>query len=79
MSAIQWILDLLSVAVDTIVSLVNFVISLITGLINLVINIPVYLEVIISCVNFLPAYIVPFAVAFLTITIVHFITNRQGG
>lgn len=79
MGAIQWILDLFSVLFDTAITLVNFVINLISGLINLIINIPTYLEVIVNCVNFLPAYITPFAVAYLTITIVHFITNRQGG
>lgn len=79
MSALQWILDLFGALADTVISLINFVINLVSGLINLFINIPTYLDVIVSCVNFLPAYIVPFAVAYLTITIVHFITNRQGG
>lgn len=79
MGALEWLLDLFSVVADTFFTLANFLINLITGLINLIINIPTYLEVIINCVNFLPAYLVPFATAFLTISIVQFVTNRKGG
>lgn len=58
-------------------TLINLVISTITSLITLIINIPTYLEFIISSLNVLPTFLMPFMLAFISLIVVQYLLNRK--
>lgn len=70
-------IHLLKSLVTIVASLINFVIHSISSLINLFFHIPQYLSFITTSLDVLPAVILPFALATVSIYAVYFILNRQ--
>ena len=63
--------------IETVSTLVNFVIMTIESLITLILNIPTYLALLINSINVLPSFLLPFGVAFLTLSVVQYVLNRK--
>ena len=70
-------LNMLMSLVDMITTLFNFIVSTIASILALITNIPSYVAFIVSSVNVLPSFIIPFAVAFVTLIVVQYIANRR--
>ena len=70
-------IELITSFVQTVSVLVTFVINTIQSLISLIVNIPTYLAVVTNAINVLPSFILPFALAFVTLVIVQYILNRR--
>ena len=73
----SWLLSWFQAISDTITTIINLVIGFISGLFNLFIKIPVYFDVLISSINFLPSFIIPFAIASLSIMVIQYVVNRR--
>lgn len=71
--------DILTQIVDVISTLFTFLINSITSLIALIVNIPNYVSLLISSVNVLPSFIIPFSLAYISIIVVQYILNRRVG
>ena len=62
---------------ETVTILIEFVINSIQSLIQLILNIPKYLVFITQSISVLPSFLIPFALAFVSIIIVQYILNRK--
>lgn len=62
---------------DIISTLLNLVITTITSLVQLIINIPTYVTLLITSVNVLPSFIIPFALAFISLVVVQYIVGKR--
>lgn len=62
---------------DIISTLLNLVITTITSLVHLIINIPTYVTLLITSVNVLPGFIIPFALAFISLVVVQYIVGKR--
>lgn len=69
-------IGLLRAIVDVITSLVTFVINTIMSLLNLIAHIPTYVDFLVTSVGFLPAQVLPFCIASISIYVVFLILNR---
>lgn len=69
-------LAILRSILETIVALVSFVNHTFTSLITLIAHIPQYTAFLVSSINVLPAVIIPFAIASITLGAVLFILGR---
>lgn len=70
-------ISLLKSILDTITTLITFLFNMITSLIALITQIPKFVTLIINSINVLPPFILPFATAFITISVVQYILNRK--
>ena len=70
-------IEMITSLIETVSALVTFVINTIQSLISLIVNIPTYLAVVTNAINILPSFILPFALAFVTLVIVQYILNRR--
>lgn len=73
----SWLIDIFRSLIDTVVTLINFLINSILSLINLIVKIPTYLDVIVSSLNLLPSFLIPFAMAYISIAVVQYVINRR--
>lgn len=69
-------LDLLSSIGDIIVSAVTFFVNTLLSLIDLITRLPSFISFVSTSVNLLPAVVVPFCLAAISLTVVLFITGR---
>lgn len=69
-------IGLLSSIVSTVTALVNFLIHGIVSLFLFVARIPSYVAILTTSVGFLPATVMPFAIASISIAVVLFFINR---
>lgn len=69
-------LDLLSSIGEIIVSVVTFFVNTLVSLVDLITRLPSFISFISSSVNLLPAVVVPFCLAAVSLTVVLFITGR---
>ena len=69
-------IKLLQSIVDTIISLVMFVWHTFLSLINLLQHIPTYVDFLVTSIGFLPAIVMPFCIASISIYVVFLILNR---
>lgn len=69
-------LSVLRSMLETIVALVGFVTHAISSLVTLIAHIPVYTAFLVSSINVLPAIIIPFAIASVSLGAVLFILGR---
>lgn len=70
-------IELITSFLNTIVVLVKFVINTITSLIQLIINIPMYVNIVVQSINFLPSFLIPWALAFISLVVVQYLLNRR--
>lgn len=70
-------IELLKSIVQTVSALVMFVIHSVASLVNLFAHLPQYVAFISTSLNVLPAVILPFALATVSIYAVYFILNKQ--
>ena len=71
-------LNLLSQIGEVIVSLVNLLVTTITSLVSLITNIPSYITFLTNSLNILPSFLLPWALAFISLIVVQYILNRKG-
>ena len=76
--ALQFLIDGLMNFIDAIASIFSLVVKLITSLLQFLLMIPQYVTMLITSANFLPTFLIPFAVACVSISVVQFILNRKG-
>lgn len=69
-------LDLLSSIGNIIVSAVTFFVNTLLSLIDLITRLPSFISFVSTSVNLLPAVVVPFCLACISLTVVLFITGR---
>lgn len=69
-------ITLLQNLVTTVTAIVMYVIHAIQSLINLVLKLPTYIAFITTSINLLPAVVIPFCMAAVTIYYVLFIIDR---
>lgn len=69
-------LNILSQIVNTIIALVSFFIHTIESFINLLLHLPSYITFLTQSIGFLPALLIPFAVASISIYVVLMIVGR---
>lgn len=69
-------LDLLSSIGEIIVSAVTFFVNTLLSLIDLITRLPSFISFVSTSVNLLPAVVVPFCLAAISLTVVLFITGR---
>lgn len=74
---LKYLYDLIVNFANAIASLVTFVINLISSLVRFIVMIPQYLAQMISVVGLMPAILIPFAVASVTVGVVQYILNRK--
>ena len=70
-------LNLLRSIIDTIGIVISLLISIIQSLVNFIINIPKYLQFLISLLGVAPTFVYQYAVAGLSISIILFLLNRK--
>lgn len=70
-------IDILNGLLDIVTTLIMFVINTISSLINLIVNIPTYVSVLINSLNVLPAFVLPWSIAFVSLVVVQYILNRR--
>ena len=73
------LLKALQSIVDSISAAFQFLLNMIKGLIQLVTLLPKALSFVHSCTTYLPTFIVAFALAGITISIVFMVVGRSGG
>lgn len=71
-------LNLLSELIETVNALVTFVINFITSMISFISYIPSYVLFITRSIAFMPAFLIPFATACISIYVMLFMIGRQG-
>lgn len=71
------ITDILKSIADVIVSLLQFAINIFTSLFNLFASIPRYLTFVTASLNTLPAIILPFALASISIYVIYLVLGRN--
>lgn len=69
-------LDLLSSIGNIIVSGVTFFVNTLLSLIDLITRLPSFISFVSTSINLLPAVVVPFCLAAISLTVVLFITGR---
>lgn len=69
--------DLLRSIVDVITTLITFLWNTITSLLALITNIPTYVGLLISSINIMPAFLIPFMLAFVSLVVVQYLVNRR--
>lgn len=62
---------------DIVSTLLNLIITTITSLVQLIINIPTYITLLVSSVNVLPGFIIPFALAFISLIVIQYIIGKR--
>lgn len=62
---------------NVISSIIHLIINVINGLISLIIHIPTYISFLTVTIGFLPALIIPYLVASVSIYVVLFIVGRK--
>ena len=72
-------LDALSQVVDFIGMIIDFVIQLVTGLVQLLLLIPKCVQMLTGSLLFLPPFLLTFATATITVSVIFIIVGRQGG
>lgn len=72
-------LDLLSRIGNAIAVSIQLVINIVSSLVNFVVNMPTYIQFMNTSLTVLPDIVLPFAVLSVTISVVLFLINRQGG
>lgn len=70
-------IELLRTLIETVTTVITFLMNTINSLIQLVMNIPKYSVVVINSLNILPSYVIPFAIAFISLVTVQYILNRR--
>ena len=70
-------IGLLRSIVDTITAVLGFFVHTVTSLINLLAHIPTYVDFLVTSIGFLPAIIMPFAIASVSIYVVFLILGRN--
>lgn len=70
-------LDILSSVAEAIAAFANFIIQSIVSLFSFIANIPVYFNFITVLMGSLPAFILPYAVAGVSLTIVAMLISRK--
>lgn len=70
-------LNLLAQIVNTIIAIASFIVHSLESFINLIIHLPSYVTFLIQSIGFLPALLIPFATASISIYIVLFIVGRN--
>lgn len=70
-------LNLLSQIVNTIIAIVSFFVHSIESFINLLLHLPSYVTFLTQAIGFLPALLIPFATASISIYIVLMIVGRN--
>lgn len=75
----QAILNFFTYLLSIIGSVFSIAISIITSLVQFISMIPTYLMTLISSISFLPTFLIPFATACVTISVVQYILNRKAG
>lgn len=71
--------DLVKNFFDAISSIITLVVNLITSLVHFIVMIPTYMSQLLTTVGLLPAFLLPFAVACITISVFQYVLNRKGG
>lgn len=69
-------INLLTSIVDYITSIVAFVVHAIDSLLNLLLHIPTYVSFLSVSIGYLPAIVMPFAIASVSIYVIFIILNR---
>jgi len=72
-------LDALHQIVEFIGMIIDFAIQLITGLIQLLLLIPKCIQMLTGSLLFLPPFLVAFATATVTVSVIFIIVGRNGG
>lgn len=62
---------------NVISSIIHLIINVINGLISLIIHIPTYISFLTVTIGFLPALIIPYLIASVSIYVVLFIVGRK--
>lgn len=69
-------LSVLRSMLETIVALIGFITHAVSSLVTLIAHIPAYTAFLVSSINVLPAIIIPFAIASVSLGAVLFILGR---
>lgn len=69
-------LSIFSTILNVINSVIHLVINFFTGLISLILHIPTYISFLTTAIGFLPAMLIPFLIASVSIYVVLFILGR---
>lgn len=70
-------LNILRSLIDIVRNLISFLTNMITSLITFIVNIPNYVNVLTASIGYLPAMLIPFAIASISVYVVLFIINRR--
>ena len=70
-------LNLLSQIVNTIIAIVSFFVHSIESFINLLVHLPSYITFLTQSIGFLPAILIPFATASISIYVILMIVGRN--
>lgn len=70
-------LNLLAQIVNTIIAIASFIVHSLESFINLIVHLPSYVTFLTQSIAFLPALLIPFATASISIYIVLFIVGRN--
>ena len=73
------IIDFFQWLIDIIASLINLVVSLVKGIVQLLSLIPSAVQSLTLSVGFLPSFLVVFATATITISVIFIIVGRNSG
>lgn len=68
---------LIKTLLGTIGTLVTFFINTIGSLISLITRIPAYVLMLVNSINILPAFIIPWAIAYISVIVIQYILNRK--
>lgn len=74
---LKYLYDLIINFFSAIAGVIQFVVNLVVSLARFVVMIPQYLSQLVSVVGFMPAFLIPFAVASITIGVVQYLLNRK--
>lgn len=72
-------LDILGSLLATVTTLVTFVFNTISSLFALITRIPAYVMMLINSINILPAFLLPWAMAYISVVVIQYILNRKAG
>lgn len=71
------IVDILKAIANIIASLIQFIVSTLESLFSLFSNLPQYLSFVTTSINVLPAVIIPFALASISIFVIYLVIGRN--
>lgn len=77
MGALQFIVDLISSVLDTLISLFTFAANLIMSLFRLLANIPKMVGMLTSVISFVPQQYLTFLTATIAVAVMFFITGKE--